>query len=164
MREQSTTRQLRGTQGKGHTHETTVLMEGELNRTVCGERLSVRMCKHDTHTKTHTVEIRKKNCPVTLPKLDLNVTRQQHDSQVYKNANRGRLKYVTHSVTANDIPLCEGFSKLFLLPTGHFFTPPIVSKREFVFTWYKTDKKPEGEKKKRILTGITTNSRKGASV
>lgn len=90
----------------------------------------------------HTVEIRKKRGPLTLPKLDLFVT-----SKTEKDSK----KSVTHSVTANDVPHWEGFSKLFLRPTWHFFTAPIVRKREFIFTWYETDRKPEGQRSKQII-------------
>ncbi len=40
-------------------------------------------------------------------RVDLHVTRQKQDSEVSKNGISGRIKdkSVTHSVTANDVPL-----------------------------------------------------------
>lgn len=66
MREQKTTLQHCGTQWKGHTNETAVLMERQLNGTICGERLWVCRCKHHTwlrferNLKLHPKEYKEK--------------------------------------------------------------------------------------------------------
>lgn len=60
---------------------------------------------------------------------------------------------VTHSITANNVPHWEGFTKIFIHSTWHLFTTPIICKREIIFTWLR-EKKQRQRSGYIILTGI----------
>lgn len=88
MRKERTAQQRRAFQRKCCTHETTILLENDLNG-ICGERLPHRQLRLNT---------------VLLPTLDSIVSTEM-------------IVCLTHSVTANNVPYGEGFPKFLLRPT-----------------------------------------------
>lgn len=88
VRKDRTAQQCRASQRISCTHEATVLLENYLN-SICGEGLSHRQLGSNA---------------VLLTTLGSIVTTE-------------RIQCVTHSVTANNVPYAEGFSKFLLRPT-----------------------------------------------
>lgn len=95
-------------------------MERELDSAVWGERLGVCRCEYDTQTQKNGLNERK--ITRALVKLTENMT---------------------HSITADDIPLRKRLSKVLFLSIWHFFTTSIITKREFILTWRETQKDSE---------------------